>query len=630
MSAFTLLIVSSVAYSQNSPFVDDDKVVVVGSIDALEIEQMPAKFADFSAMISYIDSQQDERPKRVLQSIIRFLKESSSLSPEQKKVLLTHKAQLQKHLAMPHKAIATMAEIHQLEPNLDNTEKQQYASELAELYQQVGNYYHAIEYTQAAFNFAISNQNVRDAVMFGQRLASYFLFLNDLDQAQSWVAKAENLAVKQGNNITKIVFYLEKARWHKENREYFLAEVAAKSAINIASHLSLPNIAREASLLLVDVLLIERKFSTVEPLLQSLFDQAHAIRDRAAQFEVVIAIVELQLKQKKIEEAQHFWTMAKQLQRFAYSMPNAQKLNNQLIGQRVQILMAQEKWQQAQSEIVQIPYQNNVQWYARYMSILFNVNDNIDITAELAAYVELSIEQASQAKLQKIAYESKLLAISKENLQQQLALIQVNADNTINKLRRLIDAKSNLVTALFVILIVCLITIYIRHFKPTNLLIADSLTGLPTINGLPDITEPLLLQQTPFSFLLFDLDNFSQLNESQGLSGGDQVLQQMVAALTLLLPPNCILGRLQGDTFYVVATDFDRQQAKILADRIRLQLHKCDASIQSNKLGLTACVVVAESCEFSDISQMITATKTHLKQIQATAVDKTVVFESNC
>ncbi|MDC2890705.1 hypothetical protein [Psychrosphaera algicola] len=75
---------------------------------------------------------------------------------------------------MPHKAIATMAEIHQLEPNLDNTEKQQYASELAELYQQVGNYYHAIEYTQAAFNFAISNQNVRDAVMFGQRLASYF------------------------------------------------------------------------------------------------------------------------------------------------------------------------------------------------------------------------------------------------------------------------------------------------------------------------------------------------------------------------------------------------------------------------------------------------------------------------
>ncbi|MDC2890706.1 diguanylate cyclase domain-containing protein [Psychrosphaera algicola] len=357
------------------------------------------------------------------------------------------------------------------------------------------------------------------------------------------------MAVKQGNNITKIVFYLEKARWHKENREYFLAEVAAKSAINIASHLSLPNIAREASLLLVDVLLIERKFSTVEPLLQSLFDQAHAIRDRAAQFEVVIAIVELQLKQKKIEEAQHFWTMAKQLQRFAYSMPNAQKLNNQLIGQRVQILMAQEKWQQAQSEIVQIPYQNNVQWYARYMSILFNVNDNIDITAELAAYVELSIEQATQAKLQKIAYESKLLAISKENLQQQLALTQVNADNTINKLRRLIDAKSNLVTALFVILIVCLITIYIRHFKPTNLLIADSLTGLPTINGLPDITEPLFLQQTPFSFLLFDLDNFAQLNESQGLSGGDQVLQQMVAALTLLLPPNCILGRLQGDTF---------------------------------------------------------------------------------
>ncbi|MDC2890704.1 hypothetical protein [Psychrosphaera algicola] len=85
MSAFTLLIVSSVAYSQNSPFVDDDKVVVVGSIDALEIEQMPAKFADFSAMISYIDSQQDEKPKRVLQSIIRFLEESSSLSPEQKR-----------------------------------------------------------------------------------------------------------------------------------------------------------------------------------------------------------------------------------------------------------------------------------------------------------------------------------------------------------------------------------------------------------------------------------------------------------------------------------------------------------------------------------------------------------------
>lgn len=279
MSAFTLLLCSFVTHGQNQTSTKDEKIVVVGSIEALDIDQAPLAFNDFADIINYIEAQQHEKPKRVLDTALQFLRKRTSLSSKQKIVLLTHIAQLQKSLAMPQQAILSLAEIHKLEPNLDEVQKQQNASQLAELYLQTGNYYHAIEQNQAAFTFAIANQNVRDAVIIAQQLAGYFLSLNLLEQAQLWVAKAEQLALNQGNNITKIVFYLEQSRWHVANREYFLAEIAAKKAINIASTLSLTSIEREASLLLVDVLLIERKFSTAEPLLQMLFDQAQTARD---------------------------------------------------------------------------------------------------------------------------------------------------------------------------------------------------------------------------------------------------------------------------------------------------------------------------------------------------------------
>lgn len=630
MSAFTLLLCSFVTHGQNQTSTKDEKIVVVGSIEALDIDQAPLAFNDFADIINYIEAQQHEKPKRVLDTALQFLRKRTSLSSKQKIVLLTHIAQLQKSLAMPQQAILSLAEIHKLEPNLDEVQKQQNASQLAELYQQTGNYYHAIEQNQAAFTFAIANQNVRDAVIIAQQLAGYFLSLNLLEQAQLWVAKAEQLALNQGNNITKIVFYLEQSRWHVANREYFLAEIAAKKAINIASTLSLTSIEREASLLLVDVLLIERKFSTAEPLLQMLFDQAQTARDRAAQFEVLISIIELQLTQNKINEAQHFSTIAKQLQRFAYAMPNADSLNNRFLGQQVQILMAQEKWRQALNEIVQMPYKKNAQWYTRYMIILFNVVDDAEIGAELTDYVQLLIEQETKPTLAIKDYKLKLLAMTKDNLQQQLILTQTRSEESTHKFQTLLEAKSNLINALFVMLVLCLLIIYVKYFKPKQPQMQDSLTGLPTINELPNITDSLFLLNTPFSFLLFDLDNFAQINDSQGVTGGDLVIRNLVAAISELLPRGCTLGRLQGDTFYVVAIDFDRQQAKILADRIRLQLHKCDASIQSNILGLSACIVVAERREFSDNNQMITVTSTCLKQIQETAVDKTVVFESNC
>ena len=78
----------------------------------------------------------------------------------------------------------------------------------------------------------------------------------------------------------------------------------------------------------------------------------------------------------------------------------------------------------------------------------------------------------------------------------------------------------------------------------------DKLTGLYNRRGMEKRVEIFLKQETPEgTFVLFDLDNFKRVNDSEGHPEGDRVLERFAACLRECFRKDDSLGRLGGDEF---------------------------------------------------------------------------------
>jgi diguanylate cyclase (GGDEF)-like protein len=75
--------------------------------------------------------------------------------------------------------------------------------------------------------------------------------------------------------------------------------------------------------------------------------------------------------------------------------------------------------------------------------------------------------------------------------------------------------------------------------------------------------------QRPMSILLFDLDNFKQVNDESGHDAGDQLLVTLVADANQVLRNIDSLCRLGGDEFAVLMPETDLQGATVLAYRLK-------------------------------------------------------------
>ena len=81
----------------------------------------------------------------------------------------------------------------------------------------------------------------------------------------------------------------------------------------------------------------------------------------------------------------------------------------------------------------------------------------------------------------------------------------------------------------------------------------DRLTGLYNRNGFERCVEEFLMGEHPEGVLiLFDLDNFKRINDSEGHPEGDRVLRQFGECLSSAFRREDVIGRLGGDEFVVL------------------------------------------------------------------------------
>ncbi len=68
--------------------------------------------------------------------------------------------------------------------------------------------------------------------------------------------------------------------------------------------------------------------------------------------------------------------------------------------------------------------------------------------------------------------------------------------------------------------------------------------------------------------IVFDVDDFKRINDSDGHAAGDRVLSHLTASWAAQLPESAVIGRLGGDEFVVVLSGYDQDRARLLADEL--------------------------------------------------------------
>lgn len=103
--------------------------------------------------------------------------------------------------------------------------------------------------------------------------------------------------------------------------------------------------------------------------------------------------------------------------------------------------------------------------------------------------------------------------------------------------------------------------------------------------------------------LVFDLDQFKQINDRFGHPAGDHVLRLFSQIGQAELRKTDIIGRIGGEEFAAVLPDCDAQHAWDTAERIRQAFSL--AALQAKQFGATVSVGVAESASEQDLGLLL-------------------------
>lgn len=104
----------------------------------------------------------------------------------------------------------------------------------------------------------------------------------------------------------------------------------------------------------------------------------------------------------------------------------------------------------------------------------------------------------------------------------------------------------------------------------------DSLTQIPNRHSFYNRAKALLQQADhagePLCFLMLDIDFFKVINDTYGHPQGDQVLVACARTIENAIREKDLLGRLGGEEFAVVLPNTSLEEARVIAERIRVMI----------------------------------------------------------
>ena len=121
----------------------------------------------------------------------------------------------------------------------------------------------------------------------------------------------------------------------------------------------------------------------------------------------------------------------------------------------------------------------------------------------------------------------------------------------------------------------------------SDLASTDALTGLLNLRSFEEILQQEHRKSErfgrPYTLVVVDVDNLTQINETMGHDAGSEVLRAVAAAITRSIRTSDVAARLGGDEFIVLLTEADSAMGGAIATRIRNNVYAGTVSV-ANRL----------------------------------------------
>ncbi|MFC3195495.1 GGDEF domain-containing protein [Marinicella sediminis] len=142
-----------------------------------------------------------------------------------------------------------------------------------------------------------------------------------------------------------------------------------------------------------------------------------------------------------------------------------------------------------------------------------------------------------------------------------------------------------------------------------ELVITDDLTGLYNRRGLikifAELEEKARKEHLSLSFVIADLDDFKEYNDTMGHLAGDELLHSLGQKFKELTNASQIIGRWGGEEFAVGLLGSDMVGAKAFAERIRKQVLSINLPRSHDGSPLTVSLGVAQLLPGEDLMNAV-------------------------
>lgn len=98
----------------------------------------------------------------------------------------------------------------------------------------------------------------------------------------------------------------------------------------------------------------------------------------------------------------------------------------------------------------------------------------------------------------------------------------------------------------------------------------------------------------PVSLILFDIDNFKNVNDTYGYQAGDEVIRETARIALDTIRCTDIAGRYGGDEFAVILVDTNAQDSLIIAERLREKMEALVVKFDGVEIKFTVSIGVSE------------------------------------
>lgn len=174
-----------------------------------------------------------------------------------------------------------------------------------------------------------------------------------------------------------------------------------------------------------------------------------------------------------------------------------------------------------------------------------------------------------------------------------------------------------------------------EHKYLNTLALTDTLTGMNNRRGLQFMIQTVVPSynrtNTCFSVITMDIDFFKKVNDTYGHDAGDIVLKQFSNLIKNSHRNSDISCRLGGEEFLLVLQDTNKEDAILIAEKLRKATQELEMSVKSVFFNITASFGVSTSCdEFINMDDLVKNADKALYIAKYNGRNQVIHIDNNC